>query len=88
MGDPFNAQAVGRDSPAMNATATPANDSADLANFCRAVWVATGPNLKVTTVGGDTVTFTNVPDGSIVPVACSRIWSTGTTTPLTVLALY
>ncbi len=88
MADPFASLAVGRDSPATHAIATPASDSVDLTNFCRAVWVATGPDLKVTTVGGETVVFTNVPNGSIVPVSCSRIWSTGTTAPTTVLALY
>ena len=88
MADTFAAQAAGLDSPADNAIATPASDSVDLTNFCRAIWVATGGSVKVTTVAGQTVTFTGVPDGFILPVRCSRIWSTGTTAPTTLIALF
>lgn len=88
MSDPFSGVAVGRESPATHAVATPASDTVDMTVPCRAIWVATGGSVKVTTVGGETVTFTGVPDGYVLPVSCSRIWSTGTTAPTTLLALY
>ena len=34
--------------------------------------------LKVTTIGGDDVTFTGVPAGTFIPVHVVRVWSTGT----------
>jgi hypothetical protein len=34
--------------------------------------------LKVTTIGGDDVTFTGVPTGTFIPVHVVRVWATGT----------
>jgi hypothetical protein len=36
-------------------------------------------NLKVLTVGGNEVTFTDVPTGTFVPVQVLRVFATGTT---------
>lgn len=47
-------------------------------NGC-AMYVGTGGDVKVTTAGGDVVTFFNLQDGSFVPVQVIRVWSTGTT---------
>ena len=65
--------------PADNADAVTANDSSDLTNVARALYVGTGGDLKVTTAGGDTVTFNDVQGGSILPVRIKRVFSTGTT---------
>lgn len=43
------------------------------------LYVGTKGNLKVMTVGGDEVTFTNVQDGSFIPVQVLKVFSTGTT---------
>ena len=43
------------------------------------LYVGTKGNLKVMTVGGDEVTFTNIQDGSFIPVQVLRVFSTGTT---------
>lgn len=43
------------------------------------LYVGTGGNLKVTTIGGDDVVFSNIQDGAFVPVQVLRVWSTGTT---------
>jgi hypothetical protein len=43
------------------------------------LYVGTKGNLKVLTVGGDEVTFTNFQDGSFLPVQVVRVYSTGTT---------
>jgi hypothetical protein len=45
---------------------------------------ATG-NVKFQTILGDTVTLSSLAANVFVPIACSRIWSTGTTA--TVLGL-
>jgi hypothetical protein len=34
--------------------------------------------LKVTTIGGDDVTFTGVPTGTFIPVHVVKVWATGT----------
>jgi hypothetical protein len=43
------------------------------------LYVGTRGNLKVMTVGGDEVTFTNIQDGSFIPVQVLKVFSTGTT---------
>jgi hypothetical protein len=43
------------------------------------LYIGIGGNLKVITVGGDEVTFTNVQDGSFIPVQVLKVFSTGTT---------
>ena len=35
--------------------------------------------IKVTTAGGDDVTFTSPVQGRVLPVQCVRVWTTGTT---------
>jgi hypothetical protein len=36
-------------------------------------------NLRVLTAGGDTITFTNMPAGTFVPVQVLRVYATSTT---------
>lgn len=78
MADAFQYHASGLDAPAAYAAAVTPNDSTDLTTSSRALYVGTTGNIKVTTVGGNAVTFTSVPVGWF-PVRCSRVWSTGTT---------
>lgn len=42
------------------------------------LYVGTGGTLKVTTIGGDEVTFTGIVSGTFVPVQVLRVWATGT----------
>ena len=42
------------------------------------LYVGTGGTLKVTTIGGDEVTFTGIVSGTFVPVQVIRVWATGT----------
>lgn len=44
----------------------------------RALYVGVTGDVRVTTVGGDDVTFANVPVGFFA-VSVKRVWSTGTT---------
>lgn len=59
------------------AAAVTTSDTAD--NACQAIYVGGAGNVSVVTEGGDTVTFTAVPVGAILPVRCSLIRATGTT---------
>jgi len=52
----------------------------------RALWVGTAGNVKVDMVGGegpgetvDTITFTNVQNGTLLPIAVTKVYKTGTT---------
>jgi hypothetical protein len=66
------------DSCASNAfSITPADSN--LGTKARALYIGTGGSLAVVTTGGDSVTFTNVLSGSLLPVSVSRVSATGTT---------
>lgn len=42
-------------------------------------YVGTTGNLKVTMVGGQIITFTNVQGGTFMPIQIKKLWSTDTT---------
>lgn len=73
---------------AYRAAAVTPNDSADIPsvstqdgsgnNGC-VLYVGGAGNIKVTTAGGDTVTFTGLLAGMFLPVQVLRVWSTDTT---------
>ena len=77
--DPFNNSNTGLDSPAAHAFLPAQSDTVDMANGTRGIYVGGAGDIKLVTVGGETVTFMAVPAGSILPVRAARIWSTGTT---------
>ena len=78
MPDYFKNHASGLDSPARNAAPVTPDDSSDLPVAARSLYVGAPGDVRVTTVGGDTVTFTGVPAG-ILPVRAARVHATGTT---------
>lgn len=55
--------------------------ASDTVNFSSpsVIYVGTSGNVNVTTAAGDTVTFSNVQSGSIIPVRIKRVWVTDTT---------
>jgi len=59
------------------ASVTP-SDSTDLTYVARALYIGVSGDVKLTTPGGDTVTFENVPVG-VLACRAARVWSTGTT---------
>lgn len=48
-------------------------------NYGNVLFVGTGGNLRVLTIGGDDVTFNNIQDGSFLPLQVTRVYATGTT---------
>lgn len=67
-----------RGDPARHAAAVTPNDSTDLTVRARVLYIGTAGALKVTTQGGEDVTFGNVEAGTL-PISVTRVWSTGTT---------
>lgn len=65
--------------PASNAAAVTPNDSTDLAATSRALFVGGAGNIAVTMAGGQSITFTGVTAGAVLPIRVTRILLTGTT---------
>lgn len=82
MSDAFQTLASGLDSPGFYAVEITPSDASNLVNFSRALWVGGGGNVRVTMIGGQTVTFANVAQGTLLPIRVSRVWATGTTATL------
>jgi hypothetical protein len=66
------------DSCAVNCIAITPADS-DLVAPVRALYVGGAGNLRINDTGGGSVTFFNVPAGTILPVMARRVWLTSTT---------
>jgi hypothetical protein len=53
------------------------------------IYIGVGGNVKVTTIGGDVVTFFGVPTGTILPVQVIKVWSPNSgTTAVQIVALW
>lgn len=81
--DRRNGEMTGWESPATRAKAVTVSDTTidpNLYGSCfRGLWVGAAGNVKVTTLDGDEATFIGVAAGTLIPIACTRVWSTGTT---------
>lgn len=64
--------------PAQDAAAVTASDTTNI-GIARGIYVGGAGNLAVTTSAGNNVTFVGVAAGTIVPIQCVRVLSTGTT---------
>ena len=81
MSDLFASANPGLEAPARQAFAIgTASYGTALATFTRALYVGTGGTVVATMVGGNQVTFSNVQDGSILPL---RVQAIGTATSAT-----
>lgn len=78
MSDKFAGRTTGLSSPAENAAPVTPSNTADLPVACRALYIGGGGDLRITTVGGDTVTFRNAPEG-LFPIRARRVHATETT---------
>ena len=63
---------------AIRAVAIGVGSDTDLNVSGAVVFIGVGGTVKVDTVSGDTATFKNLADGSILPVQVRRVWATGT----------
>lgn len=55
------------------------SDATEYSPAPRALYVGTGGDVKIDTLNGTTVTFTNVPAGAILPVVFTKVYSADTT---------
>ena len=69
-------------SPKGGAFAITPSDDTDLTIGATAIYVGTGGNLVVITSFGQTVTFTNLADGQVLPVRVKRVLEASTATEL------
>lgn len=65
--------------PALGASEVTPSDSVDLSAVAKALWVGSFGDVRLVTHDGATVTFENVPSGTVLPVSCNRVLATGTT---------
>jgi hypothetical protein len=80
MADAFDDQQPGLNSPASKLTAITPDDSNDLANICRALYVGSGGNVAVIAAGDSVaVTIPSVPSGAILPIRVKRLMLSNTT---------
>ena len=72
---------LGKDSPffSTGAVITPHDSTA---NVYKALYVGGAGHVKVTTQGGSVILISAVPAGTLLPIAVSLVWSTGTTATL------
>ena len=80
MADNFNIFDSDLSSPGKNAYNVTPSDGADLSFTSRALYVGTSGNINVI-MAGDTAntTFTNVQNGTTLPIRVKKVWTTGTT---------
>lgn len=76
---PKSSYSATQDAPAENFAAVTPNDSTDLTLRARGLYIGTGGTLVVQGNDSADVTFLNVPNGTILPIAVSRVKATGTT---------
>ena len=65
--------------PAHHAVAVVPSDTADLPAASTSIYVGVSGNLKVTMLGGEILTFSNVPVGWH-PIRATRVWTSTTAT--------
>ena len=79
MPDRFQYSSPSLNGPAAHAFAVTPNDSSDLAETTRALYIGTSGSVAAVMASGSTVTFGSVQSGTTLPVRVTRILATGTT---------
>lgn len=72
-------QTTARDPASRFAAVTP-SASVELDYVTRGLWIGTGGTVVAVNDQGNEVTFSNVPDGTLLPIRTSRIDDTSTAT--------
>lgn len=73
-------------SPARKAFAITPNDTNDLIEVTRAIYVGGGGTLSVQMIDGNDIDFANVPAGTILPIRAQRVKTTSSATNIVGLA--
>lgn len=76
--DIYKAEAFKRGDPANNAAAITPSDTEELTYAIRAIYVGGIGDITLVTLGGDTVTFVDVPGGTVLPVSAKQVLASGT----------
>lgn len=86
--DPYAQRSIAIDSYARLAMAITTNDAADLPTYAKAVWVGGTGDVVVLPINAtddaNTVKFSAVPAGTLLPIQVRRVLATGTTATLMV----
>jgi hypothetical protein len=77
----------GKGEPADHIEAVSPSDTDELTHVSRALWVGGAGNMVVVTVGGETVTITAIPAGTLLPIRVKQVKS-GSLTASAILNLY
>lgn len=75
---------TGLECPAIGGVVVTPSDSTDLVNTSRAIWVGGAGTLTVTMADGVAVLISGIAAGTLLPIRCTRVKSTGTTATLIV----
>ncbi len=74
----FTGRASSVNGPAGDFFAVTPNDTADLPQVTRALYIGTTGNLTIVAASGAQARFTGVPGGTVLPVRVARVLATGT----------
>ena len=78
MFDRYSSHNASFGAPAGFAFAVTPDDSNDLEEVTRGLFIGTAGNVKLTLRLGGTVTLKNIPAGTLLPLRVTRIFATGT----------
>lgn len=87
--DDFASNQEGLTSPADNAFSITPSDSVDLSHVTRGIYTGTGGTIVcILSNDTDSVTFSNLPAGVILPIRAKRVMATGTSSSMGLVGLY
>ncbi len=78
MNDRYKNTSTGLIGPALDAFAISPDDTTDILEVTRAIYVGGSGDITLVTRGGTQITFANVPAGMLMPIRASRVLTTGT----------
>ena len=77
--DTYRSYARGLNAPAADAFAITPDNGNDLAVAARAIYVGGAGSLEIVTLAGNTVVFTGLGAGTVLPCSAARVRASGTT---------
>lgn len=86
--DDFQTLSTSLTSPADRFVSITPNDALDLVRATRGIYIGTSGDVRITDAFSNIVTFKNLVAGVVHPIRAHRIWATGTTANLDIVALY